>query len=265
MAHGIDGNGLLLCLRQSFLARLTPHLNLRKLKTIEPYLFTIDHKLNVARYSAGLVQAMRPEDYARHYSALTARKRKPARWHTIAEYPKRCVYYAYDWDQYALGLLFFVETFAAAAFSLYDTCGALLKEIYNLPLNLDRVSFFNAIIELEPLAPNMYNFLSQYRLSAPVCFSWFKLLKELRNHTTHLEITDVVMLNAPTPPHLPQILLRREPIGSPTDLVLNAFIGECFVGIEEFVSQLYDRLAQQVEAEGDLPLTGKFDNMLPAP
>ena len=79
---------------------------------------------------------------------------------------------------------------------------------------------------------------------------------------THAEVTDIVRLDTPTPPHDHEIFLRKDSIGSADDLILKQFIEECFNGLEEYVEQLYDKLAQQAENEKSLPLTGRYDNLI---
>jgi hypothetical protein len=198
--------------------------------------------------SAGFGGRFRP-DYAGHSSQT--------------EYTGRCTYYAYDWEQYALSLLFFIESFAAAAFSLFDSSGHLLREMYNLPIALDKINFHEATNELKSQAPNLYSkFLAQYRLDEAACKTWFKLLKELRNHTTHAEVTDIVKLDTPMPPHTHEILLCGKSINSANDHVLKTFIEDCFNELEVYVEQIYDKLAQQVEAEKALPLTGRYDHLI---
>ena len=262
MTHGLDGNGLVLLPRQPFTTRLTAlvptSIPERKIKALEPYIFSINHKLNIARYSAGLVRAAHPRDYGGHYYASS-----PGGYLSQTEYPGRCIYYAKDWEQYALSLLFFIDTFAAAAFSLFDCSGHLLREIYNLSLAPDKASFFEATTLMKTQSPNFYTkFFAQYRKEEATCKGWFKLLKELRNHMTHSEVTDIVRLDTPTPPHNNEIYLRKDSIGAPNDLVLKQFIEDCFNGLEEYVEQLYDKLAQQTEIEKSLPLTGRYDHLI---
>jgi hypothetical protein len=263
MRYGLDGNGRVLLPRQTFQTRLIAlaptSIPERKIKAIEPYIYSIDHKLNVARYSAGLVRAVRPDDYGGHYYA----KASGGCYSSQTEYPGCCAYYANDWEQYVLSLLFFIDTFSAAAFSLFDSSGQLLREIYNLSLTPDKANFFLATNEMKTLSPYFYSkYFAQYRIDETSCKDWFKLLKELRNHMTHAEVTDIVRLDTPTPPHAHEIYLRKDSIGSPNDLVLKQFIEDCFNGLEEYVEQLYDKLAQQAENEKSLPLTGRFDHLI---
>lgn len=264
MTYGLDGNGCVLLPRNSFRARLKALVPTsipdRQIKAIEPYIFSIDHKLNVARYSAGLVRAARPDDYGLHYNASTLGNK----YSSQIEYPGRCIYYANDWEQYALSLLFFIDSFAAAAFSLYDSSGQLLKEIYNLPLKPEKTNFFLATEEMKTKSPQFYsNFFALYRTDeTSLCKDWFKLLKKLRNHMTHSEVTDIVHLETPTLPHHQEIVLKKDSVGSSDDLVLKQFIEDCFYGLEEYVEQLYEKLAQQVENEKALPLTGRYDNLI---
>ena len=160
MTYGLDGNGPVLLLRQPFQTRLKAlvpaSIPERKIKALEPYIYSIDHKLNVARYCAGLIRSACPIDYGKHLYAST-----PGGHSSHMEYTGRCIYFANDWDQYALSLLFFIESFAAAAFSLFDSSGHLLKEMYNLSIALDKTNFYEATQELRNQAPNFYNkFLS---------------------------------------------------------------------------------------------------------
>lgn len=275
MAHGLDGNGLTLQNRKPFLDNLKQHVPERKVKPLEPYIYSIDHKLNVARYSAGLIRAMRPEDYGRLSLTLSIGC-------TTVEYPQRCVYYVNDLDQYELSLLFFIESFAAAAFSLFDSCGHLLVGIYNLSLPRETQSdpkksgstktikleanFINAFNDLNGLgAMKMYQFLHKYQPGHSESLLWVGPLKKLRNHTTHAEVTDIVELATSIPLQSHAIRLRRErlePFDAGLDIELNKFVEKCFDGLEEFVEQLYDKVHRQVGAERDLPLTGRFDHLV---
>jgi hypothetical protein len=262
MTHGLDGNGLVLIPRQPFNARITAlvptSIPERKIKALEPFIYSIDHKLNIARYGAGLVRAAQPKDYGGHYYTGS-----PSTYISQTEYPGRCIYYANNWEQYALSLLFFIDTFAASAFSLFDCSGHLLREMYNLPLPPDEVSYYKVTSLMKTQSANFYTkFFAQYRKEEALCKDWFKLLKELRNHMTHAEVTDIVRLDTPTPPHSNEIYLRKDSIGAPSDLVLKKFIEDCFNGLEEFVEQLYDILAQQIENEKSLPLSGRYDHLI---
>jgi len=263
MTYGLDGNGLVLLPRLSFHSRLTAlvpaSIPERKLKAIEPYIYSIDQKLNATRYSAGLLRSVQPDDYGKHYNSSVSGGHS-----SQTEYVGRCVYYAKDWEQYALSLLFFIDTFSAAAFSLFDNSGHLIKELYNLPITPDRVNFYEVTNEIKTKSPNFYTkFFAQYRLDeASMCKDWFKFLKKLRNHMTHVEVTDIVRLDTPMRPHPQEIFLRKDPISSPNDLVLKQFVEDCFNGLEEYVEQLYDKLAQQAENENSLPLTGRFDHLI---
>jgi hypothetical protein len=261
MSYGLTGNGPILLLRQPFLDQLkTVTLNTtieRKIKAIEPYTYSIDHKINVARYSAGLVKAIQPDDFGKHLNAASVNGSHSSQ----AEYVGRCIYYAHNWEQYALSLLFFIDTFAAAAFSLFDISGHLLKEIYNL--SVDQASFFKVSKELELLSPNLYNkFLAHYILEEAVCEEWFTHLKKLRNHMTHAEVMDIVKLESPMPPHMQIILLKKEVIGSSTDIELKQFIENCFDGLEKYMEKFYEILAKQAIAENLLPITGRHDNLI---
>ncbi len=260
MTHGLDGNGLILKMRQPFLDKLKVHIDERRLKLIEPFVYSIDHKLNVARYSAGLIRAVEPRDYNKHYAKRD--QKTSTKKHTKVEYSKRCIYYAYDWDQYSLELLFFVESFAAAAISLFDTSGHLLTDMYNLSLRPEEADFHKATKEIQIKAPRLYSFLANFIVDDPTCSEWFKRLKKLRNSITHREVTQILMLGTPYPPHQQQILLLKNAISAPDNLVVHEFIEQCFNGLEEYVEGLYDRLARQVDAERSLPLTGRHDHLI---
>ena len=262
MSYGLDGNGPVLILRQPFLDQLqtitlTSTIE-RKIKAVEPYTYSIDHKINVARYSAGLVRAVSPDDFGKHLNAA----RVSGMYSSQAEYAGRCVYYANDWEQYALSLLFFIDTFASATFSLFDISGHLLKEIYNLSVSVDRASFVEASKELKDKSPNLYNkFLAHYILEETLlCEDWYRRLKKLRNYMTHEEVTNIVKLESPMPPHSQELLLRKNVIGTDGDLVLKQFIEDCFNGLEKYVERLYEILAKQAIAENQLPITGRCDH-----
>src|SRR5260370_26496615 len=67
---------------------------------------------------------------------------------SLANY-KICSYSMGNIDEYLLALTFFIDTFAANVFSLFDVSGALINHLYKLAINEDHTSFFTALTELQ--------------------------------------------------------------------------------------------------------------------
>jgi hypothetical protein len=271
MTYGLNAPQLVICYREAFIARLNEHVSdTRQVDLLAPFVYSIDHKLNVARYNAGLIVKMNPEDYGRaRFGSVKAPE------FITVDYPHRCTYYAYDWDQYSVMLLYCIESFAAASFSLFDSCGYLLTAAYNLNLPREEpphkdekdgrwldISFVNAHADLKRGGKDkMAHFLKQY-LPSSTTISWIAPLRNLRNHTTHGQVTDIVELRAPTPPTPKSIQLRGTSISAKDDIELAAFVEQCFAGMEVFVERLYEIIAMQVREEKNLPLDGRFDDKI---
>lgn len=236
-------------------------------REVEKSMVSIEHKLNIVRYNAGLIQNMNEEDYLRfrHRHLYPPDIDVPP---ATANFKDRCLFTMTDIKEYRLFFTFFVETFAASAFSLLDVCAYLLKDLYYLQFvdgsgNPRNVSFVNAMKEPKIRNNNaLYRFLSKYRPKQTHSVDWIEPLKNIRNTTTHSPITDVCRLppdsddgNLYTPVVVGDFLLYdsffQPPVSEPK---LKEFVEKCFDGLEEFVEELYDQLRQEVEKHGFLPV-----------
>jgi hypothetical protein len=227
---------------------------------IQKSLISIGHKLNIVRYNAGLIRDLSPEDYIRFryrhlYSGIDSLS-------SNTSFKDRCLFTMTDIDEYRLFLTFFVETFAAASFSLFDVCGFLLRDLYQLSLDNRRVSFAAVMNESRIQSSSLYHFVLNYLPNQTNSVPWIGPLKDIRNETTHRPITRVCRLppdseegNLYSPVELKEFILYRDFFPSRTDEVrLSDFVEECFDGLEEFVEELYDSLRQAVDDTGRLPI-----------
>lgn len=223
---------------------------------LEKSVISIEHKLNIARYTAGLIQDMNEEDFLRfryHYLLNGTHT-------TDASYKGRCLFTMTDWKEYLLFLTFFLEAFAAAAFSLFDVFGHLMNDLYSLQLSDRDASFHNVVNHSRILGSSIYAFLSSYVPREPAALPWITPLKDVRNVSTHRSITDICRFpsddgNLFNPPRRPDFVMDRGFFQNQGgDKHLKEFVEECFDGLEEFVEDIYDRLRQEVENNGFLPL-----------
>ena len=231
---------------------------------IEKSMISIEHKLNIVRYNAGLIQNLNEEDYLRFryhhlYSNTTTLS-------ADVSYKDRCQFTMTDIKEYRLFFTFFVETFAAAAFSLLDVCAYLLKDLYDLQFtdnngNRRNVSFINALKEPKLRSSRtIFNLLTAYKPNQSNSVTWIKPLKEIRNKTTHGIITDICRLppdpgNLYDPLQLHEFLIYEEFFPNQTDETkLKDFVEECFDGLENFVEEFYDILRLEVNTAGVLPM-----------
>lgn len=167
--------------------------------SIEKSIKSVSHKLSVAMYQAALICDIKPDDFE-EFERLEVLGQRPLQ-QSPAEY-KGCVYNIEDIHHYRLLITLFVETFAAANFSLLDVIGHLINSLYDLGKTEEKTSFHIAFEELHKRKKSnpdaVYNLLSNYRLKIdsngpdnPNVVSWFNPLRKIRNRTTHQLITDV--------------------------------------------------------------------------
>lgn len=223
---------------------------------LEKSTISIEHKLNIARYTAGLIQDMNEEDFLRfryHYLLNGTHT-------TDASYKGRCLFTMTDWKEYLLFLTFFLEAFAAAAFSLFDVFGLLINDLYGLQLGHRQTSFHNAVNHSRMQGSAINTFLSSYIPRQPATLSWVTPLKDIRNVSTHRSITDICRFpsddgNLYTPPKRPDFLMDEAFFQNQGgDKHLKEFVEECFDGLEQFVDETYDKLTNEINSHGALTL-----------
>ncbi len=245
--------------------------NRRQYLNIRKSILSIQHKLNVAMYQAALVCRLNPNDFT-----LFERFRDPASRDVKSSdiSYKICTYSMSDVDEYLLALAFFIETFAATIFSLFDVSGSLINQLYKLNINEDDVSFHKALLQLQQqgsIAPNddVFRLLCSYSPSSRVTgytstiplynITWMGPIREIRNRTTHRPITDVCDFTLRGDVH--SVHSGDVP---KTEFFLNEnlypgkklcdFVREVFDGIEEFVEDLYFYLRGAVQRSTSLPI-----------
>ena len=238
----------------------------RRAKPIQNSVISIQHKLNVVRYNAGLIQNLDERDYLRFINLYLFPEVQ--NFVSSATFANRCTFEMTSDAEYRMFLTFFMESFAAAAFSLLDVVAHLLKEIYDLQFvnrqgNSINVTFINTLKESKIVGnSNLHSFLLKYKPGTTNSVSWIKSLKEIRNRTTHRPITDVCRLPRPSSdgnlyedhPDVNEFLLYDDVFDSTTNEPLKAYVEKCFDGLEEFVEDLYDLLSREIRTSGSLPI-----------
>lgn len=226
---------------------------------VEKSVTSIEHKLNIACYNAGLILDMKEEDFLRfRYHIMVADVRDVQS--VDVSYKNRCLFTLTELKEYLLFLTFFLETFAAASFSLFDVCGHLLNELYGLQLNVSDASFFKVVNEHRIKASGLDSFLSSYTPGEANIKDWITPLKKVRNVSTHRSITDICRFppddgNLYNPPKRPDFLMHDTLFPKfADDKHLKEFVEECFDGLEEFTVNLFRELRLETERHNSLPL-----------
>jgi hypothetical protein len=219
---------------------------------------SVRHKLNIVRYSAGLIQTLSEDDYAELKTPLFPSRPQVS----TAKYQDRCTFEMHNQNEYRLFLTLFVENFSAASFSLFDVCGYLIRHMFSQPTNVTKINYWNSV-ELIQGYPTTYEFLCRYKTTyknvTPLNqVSWIDPLNELRNRMTHRPITDIFHENRSKSIYSPTIesfLLDRAIFGNQQqDEELKAFVKTCFDGLEDFVSQLYECLIFEIQIAQAVPI-----------
>lgn len=225
------------------------------------------HKLNIVMYQAALLSEINTDDFHRLKVAADENRLPMSTSHV--EY-KGCSYDLRDFYHYRLMLSFFVESFAAANFSLFDVIGRLVNDLYSL--GKTRTSYKGAVEDLKKRKGSNPDAVMQLLhrhhagLNDPHMPTWLLPLEELRNRTTHRLITDICYIRSEMPLYpesaksAAAFYLNRNlfstPSGSaPTDVLLSQFAEQVFIDIQSFIEELYDLLRQAIVHQGSLPLS----------
>jgi len=220
---------------------------------------SVRHKLNIVRYSAGLIQTLSEDDYAEFKTPLFPSKLKIS----TAKYQDRCTFEMHNQNEYRLFLTLFVENFSAASFSLFDVCGYLIRYLVSESTDGTQIAYWNSV-DLVKGYPQLYKFLCKYKTTykntpPPNQVDWIDPLNKLRNHMTHRPITEIFHEKSPNNKIYNQtiesFLLDRTIFGNQQkDEELKAFVKTCFDGIEDFVSQFYEHLINEIQAVQAVPI-----------
>lgn len=248
-------------LRQAVTTAANPSQRRILVAKVEESLASIRHKLTVVMYQTALVCELKPDDFANFVEAEKLSILPPQA--TVATY-KGCSFTINEVSEYRLFLTLFIETFAATSFSLFDVCGHLLNDLYDLQIAPDKTSFYDVYQKLKKRNyskdSQISRLLSQYDLNDSHCVDWFKPLKEIRNRTTHRPITGICDFSRRGPIYATvsdshEFLLNREiyPSGSP-DVRLCDFAQQVFDGLQDFVETFYEELIAIVQDTGSLPI-----------
>jgi len=229
---------------------------------------SIRHKLNIIMYQAALIYKMNTQEFLEFKISADKHQQPSAKSHV--DY-KGCSYDMEDLYHYRLMLVFFIETFAAANFSLLDVCGRLLNDLYDLGKPATDTSFKVAYRDLKGKRGNdpnaVFQFIFRYYLarnaadrSVDMPF-WLSPLEEIRHRTTHRPITDVCdarFISSLYPEiHGSEIaFFLNSNLFTPSNnhALLRDFVHQAFQGMQGFVEELYALLLQAVVQEGSLPL-----------
>lgn len=240
-----------------------------RLKKIEAEVNSIQHKLNVIRYHAGLIQTLSENDFGLFlYSASNVDKM------SYASYQDRCIFTMNNEQEYALFLTLFIETMSAGAFSLFDVCAHLITNIFDLPLPRQTRSgtatidiSYKKVLEESKVQSftDLYDFLCQYRATSRSGnasqnqVSWIDPLEAIRHKITHKPITDIVIWNGVADVYSPdktaEFLVHKDFFtNQPNGDELKSFARKCFDGIEEFVDELFRKLIAEINNHGSVPI-----------
>lgn len=232
---------------------------------------SIRHKLNIVMYQTALICKINTQDF-QDFKSFADNNQHPSKKSHV-EY-KGCSYDMEDLQHYRFIVGFFVETFAAASFSLLDVCGRLLNDLYALGRKETETSFkvaYKDLIKEKNKQNNpdaVFQFITKYYLAKQVddrssdMPAWLPPLEEIRHRTTHRPITDVCVIRSYSSLY-PEIdgsetafFLNRDLFASSSgEVLLRDFVQQAFRGMQEFVEELYDLLRQSVEQNGSLELS----------
>lgn len=241
----------------------------RDLVDIEKSIASIQHKLSIAMYQAALICKVNTQDFQDFRSFADNNQRPSKKSHV--DY-KGCSYDMEDLHHYRLIVGFFIETFAAANFSLFDVCGRLLNDLYSLGRTESKTSFKRAFEDLRDKKNKqnhpdaIFLFITKYSLDknnlSPDMPVWLPPLEEIRHRTTHRPITDVCVIRSNSSLY-PEIhgseaafFLNRDLFASSSgEVLLSDFVQQAFQGMQGFVEELYELLRQAIEQQGTLTLS----------
>lgn len=240
-----------------------------RFKQIESEVNSIQHKLNVVRYHAGLIQTLSENDYGEFvYREHDSDKL------SYAEYQDRCLFKMGNKHEYALFLTLFIETLSAGSFSLFDVCAHLLTDVFDL--NLPRSTAngrgtinvsYKTVLQEDKLKidhSDLHDFLHRYRATSQSGnastnqVSWIDPLEAIRHKITHQPITDIVQWRGGSSLYsteeIAEFFIHDEFFHNLSNVHLKSFAEECFDGIEEFVDELFQKLIFKVDSNGFVPI-----------
>ena len=269
--YGLDSNQTIIVPDQASIFLSTVQSNTRdrpRLKKIEAEVNSIQHKLNVIRYHAGLIQALCEKDYGEFlYTANVSGKI------SYADYQDRCLFSMHNKHEYSLFLTLFIETLSAGSFSLFDICAHLITDLFDLPLPRPTRSgsiidiSYKKVLEENKLQnfTDLYDFLYQYRATSrtgnasPNQVSWIDPLEAIRHKITHKPITDILIWKGDagvySSEETAEFLIHDDFFtNQPNGDELKTFAKKCFDGIEKFVDELFQKLVIEVNNNGFVPI-----------
>lgn len=225
---------------------------------IEQNILSIEHKLNIMRYQNGLIQELDPSAFQcfRLQDTLREKRKEP---HDCEEskvgFLNRCSFTMTNTDEYRLFFSLFLDTFAAASFSILDLVGQLLKNLYDLQMEDHQVSY-KAVLKKDRIKQHsdLYEFLARYLTTETHKVDWIEPLQKIRNIMTHRTITDICQLSSPMYQGTDEFLIKEEFSTPDSRRELKKFVERCYSEYEKFVEELFNQLKLQVETYQRLPL-----------
>ncbi len=234
-------------------------------------ILTIKHKMNVAMHQGALICSIDPSQYLLFKNSdIKARELES----TYALY-KSSLFIMNNIDEYRLFISFFIESYTASVFSLFDVVGSLLKSLYDFTeMDSSDVSYSKSIDEYarKRQKDDFYDFLLSYkplnktekdpsktpnpRVNKPI----INPLASIRHITTHRPITDVCEipyrenLYGQISPDNVYFVINKNIIQTGITDNLYDFVNESFKVLQEFIDELYERLADKVCSTGGLPI-----------
>lgn len=260
--NGLYGNGPILVPSRNFMDSVRNYATDRQKELIESSVFSINSKLNIIRHNAGLICDFRAEDFEKHKEG----KFRPEELPRTISYLRRCEFRIGNFDDYLLFLMFFLESITTASFSLLDGCGSLLNEMYGLQIDEDKINYDEVYMELQTRFGSnnpLVMFLEKYSADNLARVTWIKPLRAIKGAMKNPRTTDVCThdkkTNLRNTVSSHTLLLKSNFFeNTKQDVVIQEFVEECFNGLEEMVTELYEQLRLNLEKEREIPLYGEI-------
>ena len=229
------------------------------LRDLRASIESIRHKLNVIRYNAGLIQTLSEDDYAEFITPLFQLP------FSMAHYQDRCIFEMRNQLEFRLFMTLFLENLSAAAFSLQDVCAHLIKDLFAMSFpDPSGITYKNVTKQIDSLGyTTLHNVLMRYRVTtrsgtaAADQVDWIDPLEQIRHRMTHRPITDILRINSDGNLFIASgdpFLVHERFFVSGNAENLKTFAERCYLGLAEFVAELYEQLIIEVNNARTVPV-----------